>query len=172
MNIYLTGYRGTGKTTLGKRLSKKLGMDFVDMDRMIEKKEKRSIEEIFFTSGEKYFREVEHRVLCELAERTNLIVSTGGGVVLLPENRKIIRSTGIVIYLTADEKTIYERIKDDKNRPPLTPKPLQEEIKSLLATREPLYEELADITLDTSLYNIKECIEKITEFLKKKGMVI
>ncbi len=172
MNIYFIGYRGTGKTTLGRVLSKKLKKKFVDLDILIEQEENKSIEKIFFEDGEDYFRKLEHRMLFRIAGETGMVVSTGGGVVILPENRKIIKSTGITIYLTADEHTLCERIKDDKNRPSLTSKPIMEEIKYLLSLRRPFYEELADLTLDTSKSNIDDCISRIIEFIKSKGFVL
>ena len=172
MNIYLIGYRGTGKTTLGRALSRKFRRKFVDLDLLIEEREGRKIEEIFAKDGEKYFRDIEHKVLSEIARQSDLIVSTGGGIVILPENREIIKSTGITIYLTADDKTIYKRIKNDKNRPPLTSKPPLEEVHHLLSIRKPFYEELADITIDTSVSNIEDCSKKIIEFIKIKGPVI
>ncbi len=168
MNIYLIGFRGSGKTTLGKILAKELKKDFVDIDKLIEKRESKSIAEIFKEKGEEYFRKVETTILKEVASNDNQIVSTGGGIVISEENRKIIQENGISIYLTADTETTYKRIKFDNNRPQLTDKDPIEEIKFLIEKRKPLYEKLANYTIDTSKFKIEECVKKIKEFILKE----
>lgn len=169
-NVYFIGFRGSGKTTLAKIISASLHKQFVDIDNLIEEREKLTIEQIFSKKGEEYFRNLETLVLKELSVKSDLIVSTGGGIVMREENRKIISQTGIAIYLTADEKTIYNRIKNDKNRPPLTSLPMEEEIRKLMALRRPFYEELASITLDTSRMGIEECKNIVLNFLMEKGV--
>lgn len=168
MNIYLIGFRGSGKTTLGKILAKELKKNFIDIDKLIEKKESKSIAEIFKEKGEEYFRKVETLILKEVASKDNQIISTGGGIVISEENRKIIQENGITIYLTADIETTYKRIKSDNNRPQLTDKDPLEEIKFLIEKRKPLYEKLANYTIDTSKLKIEECVKKIKEFILKE----
>ncbi len=165
MNIYLIGFRGSGKTTLGKILAKELNMNFIDIDKLIEEKENKKISEIFKEKGEEYFRKIEHLTLKEITKQDNQIISTGGGIVILEENRKIIKESGISIYLTTNIETTHKRIQFDNNRPQLTNKDLLEEIKFLIQNRKPYYEELANYTLDTSKYNIEESIKKIKEFI-------
>ncbi|MCX7820243.1 MAG: shikimate kinase [Brevinematales bacterium] len=165
MNIYLIGFRGSGKTTLGKILAKELHREFVDIDRLIEEKEREKISQIFNKKGEEYFRKIESLILKEISVKDNQVVSTGGGIVISEENRKIIKETGITIYLTTDIETTHKRIQFDKNRPQLTDKSPLEEIKFLIEKRRPYYEELADYTIDTSKNNIEQCVKNIKEFL-------
>ncbi len=167
MNIYLVGYRGTGKTTIGKILAKKLNKTFVDTDELIENRKRKKIEQIFRENGEEYFRKIEHLILKEISSLKNQIVSTGGGIVIKEENRKIIKESGITIYLKADKETIYNRIKFDKNRPSLTDKDPLSEIEYLLEKRKPYYEEIADIEIDTSKTSINDSVNEIINRLKE-----
>ena len=168
-NIYLVGFMGTGKTTVGKILAKKLKKEFVEMDEEIEKKEGRKIVDIFRLFGESYFRKVEKKVLKEIASCSNLVVSCGGGVVVDEENLKILKKTGIIICLKAIPSVIYERTKKTKERPLLNvPDPLKK-IKELLAKRAPFYAK-ADYFVNTSTLTPEEVSEEIIKILKNEGI--
>ena len=140
--LYLIGYRGTGKTTIGPILAARLGWDFVDADAYLEAKCGRTIKEIFSDEGEKGFREQESQNLRKLARRERSVIATGGGIVLSEENRKVLKETGFVVWLSADVATITARIRADPTtstrRPNLTTGGIAE-IESLLRAREPLY---------------------------------
>jgi shikimate kinase len=148
-NIYLIGPRASGKTTLGKRLADHLGRPFVDLDAAFEAKHGETIAALVTREGWDAFRRAEAAILAETAGQTGLVVATGGGAVLLPENRAIL-SRGLVLYLQADPERLAERLLADMNeaqRPNLTALDLKEEITVTLAEREPLYLSLADASL-------------------------
>jgi shikimate kinase len=149
----LIGYRGTGKTTVGRLLAARLGWAFVDADDEIEAAAGCSIAEIFAREGEPGFREREARVVAELAQREKHVISLGGGAVLREETRSVIRSAGEVVWLTASPETIYSRISGDTStsarRPNLTVRGGLAEIEEVLAMRRPFYEACAMRTIDT-----------------------
>lgn len=168
-NIYLVGFMGTGKTTVGKILAEKLGREFVEMDEEIEKEEGKKIVDIFRQNGESYFRKIEKEVLKRIASCFNLVVSCGGGVIVDKENLKILKETGVVICLKAKPSIIYERTKKTKERPLLNvPDPLKK-IKELLAKRAPFYAK-ADYFVDTSTLTPEEVSEEIIKILKNEGI--
>jgi shikimate kinase len=168
MNIYIIGYRGSGKTTLGRKISYGLNFEFADMDEIIVKEEKRPIPVIFASSGERYFRGKESEVLEHISKSMSpTVVSTGGGIILSSSNRDIIKRTGFCVYLKASKEILQSRIEGDNNRPPLTSLPLAEEITRILSIREPLYEETADITVDTGIQNTDGCSDFIIKSFKK-----
>lgn len=137
-NIVLTGFMGTGKSTVGVLLAKKLGRKFVDSDAVIVEREKRSISDIFATDGEKYFRQVESDVIRELGELSGCVIATGGGVVLKAENIENLRKNGVVINLSASVDTIYERTSKNTGRPLINQKTPQQ-IEELLNSRAQAY---------------------------------
>jgi shikimate kinase len=161
MNLYLIGYRGTGKSTLAKALSQSTGRPFADTDALVVDREKRAVPDIFRDRGEAYFRKLEKEVLLEASRMERTIISTGGGIVLDADNRKAMRATGKCVYLRADPDVIFKRTSGDKNRPSLTGSPIIEEIHTLLRKREPLYAELSDLTLDTGALKIEECLQAL-----------
>ena len=113
MNIILIGFRGTGKTTIGKMLAQRLGKEFVDADEYLEQKEGKTVKDIFAEGGEKLFREIETQIIAELCLLDNRVVATGGGAILREENVKTLKKSGIIILLEADVDTIYKRIHKD-----------------------------------------------------------
>ena len=115
--IYLTGFMGSGKTTIGNILSEKLNYEFIDLDILIEKNEGRSISDIFKESGEPYFRDLEKENLREVSESDCRIVSLGGGALMNEENQSLVKSKGVLVYLKVTPEEIYERIKGCDNRP-------------------------------------------------------
>src|SRR3989338_2166220 len=149
MRIVLTGFRGTGKTTIGKKLALELGLKFIDVDSEIEKNSGKSIMEIFSQQGEKKFRNKEKQILRKIANNKNCVISTGGGSILDAENRIMLRKNSKIILLEASPETIIKRIKNHKQRPMLTKKNLESEVKELLAKRKTLYEKEFDLKINT-----------------------
>ena len=142
---------GTGKTTIGKLLSNKLGFDFIDLDKIIEEKSGVKINTIFEIEGEAGFREREHQVLSDSIEKDQVIISTGGGIVTNEKSRAhLIKNNALIIYLKANIQTLFNRLKNDNSRPILNVDNKEQVIEKILEQREPLYQELADITVDTS----------------------
>lgn len=164
MNIVLLGFMGTGKTTIARRLSEILGFKYISSDDLIEKREKRTINEIFASSGEEYFRKVEKEIIKEISEKDNQVIDAGGGVVLDPENIDALRKNGILICLTARPEIIFERVKDKNDRPLLNVPDRLERIKQLLEFRKPFYER-ADYFIDTSDLDVNEVVKKILEII-------
>jgi shikimate kinase len=166
MNIILIGYRGTGKSTIGKRLADKLGRDFVDTDLLLVERAGKTIREIFDTEGEKSFRDRESAVIMDVAARDNLVVAAGGGAILRPENVAALKKNGKVIWLQADAQTLHARIAADPatsaNRPHLTPiGGTVEEIKHLLAQRTGAYQSAAEASLDVSRLSIDDAVNQL-----------
>jgi shikimate kinase len=140
-NIILVGFMGTGKSTVGKLLAKKTGLRFVDMDALIEKREQRTINEIFRTDGEPYFRALEYELAKELANQSGLVIATGGGIVLNPENIRAFKASGLVVCLTAATEEIVRRVATCSARP-LLATDKEKQVRSLLKKRQPLYDAL------------------------------
>jgi len=166
-NIYLVGFMGTGKTEVGKALAKKKKLQFVDLDDLIELREKRTISDIFAQDSELYFRKVEKRVLKEVSREKKFVVACGGGIVLDKDNIKIMKETGIIICLTASPQVILERTSAYRHRPLLSVSNPRKQIELLLKLRAPYYAR-ADKTIDTSKITIKEVVDKILGLLSKK----
>jgi shikimate kinase len=164
-NIVLFGFMGTGKTVVGKEVARRLGMEFLDMDDVIEEKEGRTISEIFAGKGERHFREVESKVASELAGREGLVIATGGGVVLNEGNVEALQSSGVGICMEARPEVIYGRVKDESHRPLLmTDNPLGE-IKGLLRQRGPYYARVRH-QIDTSELSVEEAVERVLDIVK------
>jgi shikimate kinase len=148
-NVFLIGPMGAGKTTIGRHLATMLHKRFVDVDQEIEKRTGVSIPVIFEIEGEDGFRRRESAVIEELTRDTDIVLATGGGAVLLEENRKILKDRGIVAYLQADIETLVERTRRDRNRPLLQTENPRGKIEDLLRQREPIYREIADVIINT-----------------------
>jgi len=165
LNVVLIGFMGCGKTTLGARLAQMLGLTFVDMDDLIVKKAGCSIPEIFARDGEAAFRRLESAVLEELLTRQHMVVSTGGGVVTVPDNIPKLRALGYVIWLDLPESALWHRVSRNRSRPLLrTPNPRQT-VHDLLEKRRPLYAaacdfeaDSGDLTPDEAAYGIAESV--------------
>jgi shikimate kinase len=147
-NIYFVGMMGAGKTTIGRHLARRLKKRFVDCDHEIEARTGVRIPVIFDIEGEAGFRKRESQVLEALAEERGLVLATGGGAVLAPQNRRVLADSGLVIYLCVPPDELYARTKHDRNRPLLQVENPQEKIRALHAQRDPLYREIADIVLE------------------------
>ena len=141
-NIILTGYMGSGKTTVGKIAAERKNYTFVDTDEMIVEQQHRSISEIFAADGERAFRDMETALLGQLIaeKREHLVISTGGGMPLRTENQQLLARLGKVVYLKASPVTIYNRIKGDTTRPLLQCENPLERIEEMIVERSPLYE--------------------------------
>jgi shikimate kinase len=160
-NIYLIGLMGSGKTTLGKILSKKLDKHFYDSDQVIEEKLGVNVPMIFEYEGEAGFREREKDILKELVNKQNIVLATGGGIILSECNRDLLAKNGIVIYLKSNQKDLALRMKNDKTRPLLKNGNVELIIKKLCQEREPLYEEIADFKIATKNKRIHEVVNEI-----------
>ena len=162
MNIILTGFMGTGKTAAGKRLAKRLGWQFVDVDRLVEAGAKRPVARIFAERGEAVFRRLERRCISRLIHGRHQVIATGGGAFVDPQTRARLRASGPVICLTARPRVILERVgRRIATRPLLCGKgePL-DKIKTLLSRRARAYAQ-ADMTIDTSDLSIEEVTEQV-----------
>jgi shikimate kinase len=159
-NIYLVGFMATGKTAVGRELAKKKKWQFVDLDELIELREKRTIADIFAKEGEPYFRQLEKRLLKEVAVEKKFVIACGGGIVIDKDNIKIMKNTGIIICLSASPEAILKRATGYAHRPLLNVREPREQIDLLLKMRAPYYA-LADKTIDTSGISIKEVVHKI-----------
>ena len=147
-NIVLTGFMGSGKTAVGRQLSRLLNMKLVDVDTEIERAQGMTINEIFKNFGEPRFREIETEMIKKLSGKKDIIISTGGGAVLKQENMDALRENGIIFCLMAEPETILKRTSHDSNRPLLHVENAFKRIKELLDFRKPFYEK-ADIMIDT-----------------------
>jgi shikimate kinase len=153
MRIFLIGYRGTGKSTVARLLAAKLGLEAIDADHELERRAGKTIRRIFAEDGELAFRDLESALLAEFGERDDVVIATGGGVVLRPENRAILR-TGRVVWLTAPAEVLWRRMCSDEStrerRPDLAQGGLAE-VEAMLRVREPLYRECAEMIVDAEL---------------------
>ncbi|MDR1996569.1 shikimate kinase [Azonexus sp.] len=149
-NIYLVGLMGAGKTTVGKQLARRLGRQFIDSDHEIVARTGVAIPIIFEIEGEDGFRRREAQAIAELAELRGIVMATGGGVVLRPENRSRLRDTGWVVYLNVPPVILYERTRHDRNRPLLQVADPLARLEALHAERDPLYREVAHFVVEGS----------------------
>jgi shikimate kinase len=153
-HLFLVGYRGCGKSSVARRLGELLQLASVDSDDVIEQEAGKSIRAIFADEGEPHFRDAESQVIQQLADRQETsIVSLGGGAILREQNRRVIKKGGAVVWLKATVAEIAKRVANDatsaERRPALTQLADRDEIAKLLMVREPLYREVADLTVDT-----------------------
>ena len=163
-NIYLVGFMGTGKTAAGRELAKKKKWRFLDLDELIELREKRTIADIFAKEGEPYFRRIEKKALNEVAAEKKFVVVCGGGIVLDKDNIRIMKETGKMVCLSARPEVILKRTCGMNHRPLLNVDNPKEKIEILLKFRAPFYAQ-ADCTIDTSKLAIKEVVDKIVKWI-------
>ena len=148
-NIFLIGPMGAGKSTIGRHLAERLKKEFWDCDLEIEHRTGVNIPVIFDIEGEAGFRKRETSMIEELTRKSNIVLATGGGVILSEENRKMLRSRGTVVYLRAALDTLVKRTHRDRNRPLLQGVDNRERLEALMEEREPLYTQEADLIVDT-----------------------
>lgn len=162
-NIILIGFMGSGKSSIGKQLSRRLGYDYLDTDDLIVSKAGKSITTIFETEGEPSFREFETEILEEflLSSKKNFVLSTGGGIILSEKNQPLLKSLGIVIWLDASPDVLFERATRQTKRPLLEVEYPRRTFNELLAKRLSLYRETCDIEIDTTCLSYSQTIEAI-----------
>ncbi len=164
-NVFLIGPMGSGKTAVGKALARMLGVPFLDSDREIERRTGVDIPYIFEKEGESGFREREREAIEELTLREPLVLATGGGAVLRPENRRNLASRGCVVYLETSLNHLVSRVKRSQNRPLLQNVDAREKLRQLMSERAPLYAEVADLTISTDGRRVKAVAEEIARIL-------
>lgn len=178
MFLALIGYRGSGKTAVAQLVARRLAWDWVDADVEIELRAGKSIAAIFADDGEPAFRDLESAVLSELVQRDRAVLALGGGVVLREENRNLLRTAceagrGKVVWLKALPETLHQRIAADAatatRRPQLTADGGLEEVRQLLAVREPLYRQSADLEIDTEGKSIEAVAEEVSAWIHGKS---
>lgn len=167
-NIYLVGMPGAGKTTVGRQLARRMQRTFIDADQEIEARTGVRIPLIFDIEGEQGFRDRESKVIAELGSQSGLVVATGGGAVLRPENRAALKAGGIVVYLHATPRLLFERTRLDHNRPLLQVADPMKKIEELFAVRDPLYREVADITINSPGGSISHLVKQLERELQKQ----
>lgn len=160
-SIFLVGPMGAGKTTIGKKLAEQRGLRFVDSDHEIESRTGVDISFIFEKEGEAGFRKREQQVLTDLTALRGIVLATGGGAVLTPENRVNLKGRGYVVYLHASVNQQFSRVERSENRPLLANGDRRETLARLFAVRDPLYREIADLVLDTDGKNAKQLARDI-----------
>lgn len=167
MNIYLIGYRCTGKTSVGKLLAGRLDMEFADTDRLLEQRAGMHISNYVSRYGWESFRELETEIIRDLSRRDGLVAATGGGVVLRDENVRHMKETGLLAWLKARPETILARMKNDSKtgnqRPALSADPLVQEVYQTLKQRTSLYEQAARIQVSTDDADIENVCETLIE---------
>lgn len=162
-NIYLIGFMGVGKSTIGKLLAEKTKTELVEMDETIEEEQKMTINEIFAGYGEQYFRDLESELIEKIARQENKIVSCGGGAVLRPENVANMKKSGTIVFLSATPESIYQRVRYGTNRPLLNGNMNVEYIAGLMEKRQAVYEKAADVTVSTDGKEKQEIVGEILE---------
>lgn len=165
-NIYLIGLMGAGKTTIGRQLAKTLRMPFYDSDKSIEESTGVDIPTIFEFEGEVGFRERERKMIRHLTGKHGIVLATGGGAILLQENRELLQNNGFVVYLQCSIARILERTRRDTQRPLLKTDNPKEKLRSLFTEREPLYLSCADYKIDTGFLPGKVVVNRILEQYK------
>jgi len=172
MNIVLIGYRGAGKTTVGRRLAARLKMTFVDTDDLIEERQGAPISAIVKSHGWGHFRKLERSTIEDISKGDHLIIAPGGGAVLDTDNVSVLRKNGVIIWLKADKQTLLKRMNQDPGtntrRPTLTGKGTSEELKEVMSLREPIYERVSEIQIDTSTLDVETVVERVLAILDEK----
>ncbi|MDX1563361.1 MAG: shikimate kinase AroK, partial [Gammaproteobacteria bacterium] len=166
-NIFLVGPTGSGKTAVGRQLARDIGLEFVDCDHEIERRTGVEISYIFEKEGEAGFREREVDVIKALSERDGCVIATGGGAVLNAANRKRIKQSGVVVYLQTTVKEQLKRTSRNRKRPLLNAGDPREILERMAEQRAPLYEEVADLSVDTSRQKVRAVAKTVREALEQ-----
>jgi len=167
-NLVLTGMMGVGKSTIGKKLSKKLKLKFVDIDQIIEEKEKSTINEIFKNKGENYFRKIEKKTTLEILKRKNLVIALGGGGFINSSIRKEVINSSISFWLDLSLKSLLPRLKNVKKRPLLNQENLEENMNKIYLERKKIYNE-SNYKIKCNSINIEEIVDKIIKLYENTG---
>lgn len=168
-SIFLVGPMGAGKSTSGRLLARTLGLTFIDSDKVIEERTGASIPLIFELEGEAGFRARERAVIDDLTREAGIVLATGGGAILAPENREVLRTRGKVVYLHASVDHQMERTAHDRNRPLLQTPDRRGKLEELMKVREPLYRETAHLVVETDGLAPKTVVQRIVRGLKLDG---
>lgn len=160
-NIFFVGLMGSGKTTIGRALARKLNLHFIDSDHEIEKRTGVSVPTIFEIEGEGGFRDRESEVIADLVTSKNLILATGGGAVLREQNRELLKRNGTVVYLRAPVEELFARTSRDRNRPLLQTADPMARLQELFVLRDPLYKETAHVTIDTNRQSVQQLVSDL-----------
>ncbi len=171
-NITLIGFMGCGKSTVSKALSAKLGIDVVDTDEYIVEKNKCSIADMFDKHGEEFFRDKETEAVREISKREGIIISCGGGAVLRDENVTFLKENGAIVLLNATPETIFERVRDSKDRPILNGNMNVEYITELMNRRAGRYENVADVEVHTDNRSVDDIVCEIIEKIVEKYSIV
>jgi len=166
-NVFLVGLMGAGKTSVGKLLAKDLRSRFVDCDQEIERRTGVPISVIFDIEGEEGFRRRETAVLRELVQLQGVVLATGGGAVVRPENREMLSKSGFVVYLRATVDELWQRTRHDRNRPLLATGDPRQRLAELFTQRDPLYCDVADITIDTGGQGLRTLVNQLEQRLRE-----
>lgn len=166
--VFFVGFMGAGKTSVSRKLARQCGLASIDMDTFIERQEGKKVSEIFAESGEAGFRAIEADVLRELSHRDPALVGCGGGVVTTPESREILKEAGFVVFLKVSAYEARDRISDLSTRPLFND---VDEAAARNAARLPLYEEVADATVDTAGKGVTAIAGEVREILKREGVL-
>lgn len=170
-NIFLIGFMGAGKSTIARTLQRELGFPLVEMDERIVQEQGMSINDIFAQYGEAHFREIESQLVVDLGKQEPSVVSCGGGVVVRPENTQNMKKSGRIVLLKASPETIFERVRNSTDRPILNGHMNVEYIAELMEKRRALYEEAADITIQTDGKTREQICEEIIGKLRDTNEV-
>lgn len=160
-NIFLIGFMGAGKSTVAKKLTEYLDVEYIEMDAEIVREQGMPITDIFEEYGESYFRDVESQTIKKLQEKTGLLVSCGGGIVVRPENGALMKKNGIVVLLTAHPETIYERVHNSTERPILNGNMNVQYIAGLMEQRRQKYLDAADLIVETDGKDVQTVCQEI-----------
>ena len=165
-SLFLTGPMGAGKSTIGRQLARQLGMPFYDSDHEIESRTGVDIPLIFELEGEAGFRKREATIIDELTALPDIVLATGGGAILDPQNREHLKSRGRVVYLHATVNQQLRRTRKDRNRPLLQTENPREKLEELFAIRDPLYRETAGLIIETDGMRVRDVVKKIMQRLR------
>jgi shikimate kinase len=168
-NIYLIGPTGSGKTAVGRQLARDTGLKFLDSDHEIENRTGVEIAYIFEKEGEAGFRERESEMIRELSQLTGTVVATGGGAVLSQENRESLSASGVVVYLKTGIAEQLKRTGRSRKRPLLNKENPRQVLEEMARVRGPLYEEIADVSLDTSNQRVRSVAKQLRALLEQRG---
>lgn len=168
--VFLVGLPGSGKTTVGKQLARRLGLTFIDSDHVIENRLGCTIRDYFEREGEVAFRDVEQAIINELTLKRGIVISTGGGAVLREANRQVLNARGWTVYLKCSPATIYRRLKHDQTRPLLQVDDPLKKLKDLYRQRDPLYREVAHHVLETGRPSVSALVSMIAMQLEQKAL--
>jgi shikimate kinase len=165
-NIFLVGMMGSGKTTIGRLLARQLGKTFIDCDEEIQKRTGVTVTHIFDVEGETGFRKRESALIHELVQLDNIVLATGGGAVLIEENRIELAKNGVVVYLKGSTHDLWQRTRHDRSRPLLQTNDPLAKIKELYKKRDPLYQEVADVIVQSGKQSAQHMMAKLLQELE------